>query len=74
MRERVNRYTVIFLYILLTSSLSYGKMRLGKKIVFGAAARRLSAALMGRRMGRVAAAGAGRELRQGFRARLGEGK
>lgn len=33
--ERVNRYTVIFLYILLTSSLSYGKMRLGKKIVFG---------------------------------------
>ncbi len=64
MCERVNRYTVIFLHILLTSSLSYGKMRLGKKIVFWGAARRRSAAPMGRRSGKVAAAGAGRELRR----------
>lgn len=64
MRERVNRYTVNFLRMLLTSSTSYGKMRLGKKMVFWAAARRRSAAPMGRRSGKVAAAGAGRELRR----------
>ena len=29
MRERVNRYTINFLFILLTSSTAYGKMRLG---------------------------------------------
>ena len=34
MRERVNRYAVIFMNMLLTSSLLYGKMKLGKKIVF----------------------------------------
>ena len=71
MRERVNRYAVIFLSMLLTSSLSYGKMRLGQKMILRGC---YLAAPMGMRKDRVAAVWRWSGTAADSNARLGEGK